>query len=220
MEFKMEILPGVTLDEAITGLLALKEKGLHAYCVFNGHVLHSDTVTVDSAYIQVMGCTKTEYVQQLGEWRERYENEEKARAIREQAYRETVAESRNGESRTITLEKVIEGLKFIAENQSISHNELVAGLLKLGCNFTLEDIKQQFPSNIMLFAGMEKGDVGCGASVIVNTRDSEFGRAFCHDRFLSVDDSSSIYHFIRITTGDESYTKAKVDALIKRKKRG
>ena len=95
----------------------------------------------------------------------------------------------------------------------MSQEELIDGLLKLGCNFSLEDIKRQFPEEIGLSEGMKQGNLCCGASVIANISDSEFGRAYCDDRLLSVDDDNSIYHFIRVTTGDKTYTKEMVDAI-------
>ena len=58
---------------------------------------------------------------------------------------------------------------------------------------------------------MKKGEITCGASVITNARDSEYGRAYCDDRFLSLDDETSIYHFVRIVTGDPNYTKDNLD---------
>ena len=72
----------------------------------------------------------------------------------------------------------IAGLKFIVENPSISQDDLISGLLELGCNFTLEDVNRQFPEPGLLFPGMTKGNIAGGVSVICNVRDSEFGRAF------------------------------------------
>ena len=217
MERKIEIRPGDNLESVVYTLLAAKARGEHVYCNFNGHELHSDNVTMDSAYTEVMGCTKAEYEQRMKEWRENYAKEKKARESREQGYAEKVNASRTDEKKPITSEEVISGLKFIAEHQSMSHEELVNGLLELGCNFSLEDIKQQFKQQfteeIKLDEGMKQGNFACGASVIANVRDSELGRKFCNIDFLSLDNDTSIYHFIRVTTGDESYTKEMVDAL-------
>ena len=91
----------------------------------------------------------------------------------------------------ITSQEVIEDLKFIAKPQSISQEELVDDLLQLGCSFTLKDIKK-FPEEIALFEGTKRGNIACGASVIANMRDSEFGRDYSNDRFLSVDDNYPI----------------------------
>ena len=82
-------------------------------------------------------------------------------------------------------------------------------MLELGCDFTLEDVNRQFPE----FPGMTKGNIACGASVFCNVRDSEFGRAFVDDRFLRIDDGTSIYHFIRLVTGDDTYTKVNIETI-------
>jgi hypothetical protein len=50
-----------TLEDAVNKLLAAKERGEHVYYNFNGHILHSDTVTMDSAYNEVLGYSKAEH---------------------------------------------------------------------------------------------------------------------------------------------------------------
>ena len=205
MARKIEFAIGSTIESAVYELLAAKARGEQVYGDFNGHKLYSDTVTMDSAYTEIMGCTKAEFDKRQAEWRENYKKEE-------QGYSQMVASTRiPGQDVVITMPTVIEGLKFIAENQTLSQEELIKGLLDLGCNFTLEDIKKQFPGSGLLFEGMKKGEVACGASVIANARDSESGRAYCDDRFLSLDDETSIYHFVRIVTGDPNYTKDNLD---------
>lgn len=49
-----------TLDEAVKYLEECREKGKNVYLNFNGHKLYSANVTIDSAYMQVMGITKAE----------------------------------------------------------------------------------------------------------------------------------------------------------------
>ena len=210
-ELKIEL--GDTLDTVVRRLLQANEEGKSVFCVFNGVKLYSDTVTMDSAYREVMGCTREEYIQKTKKYLEEYDKKSMAKEAREKEYLEKVAASRTDEKKVITLEEVIDGLKFIAEHQSMSQEELIDGLLDLDCNFTLEDIKQQFPEEIQLFEGMKNGNIACGASVIANTIDSEYGRSYCEERFLSLDDDISIYHFIRVVTGDETYTKEYVDEL-------
>ena len=101
----------------------------------------------------------------------------------------------------ITMEKVVAGLRLIARNQSMSQDELIDGLLDLGCNFTWEDFYKQFPNNRMkLFKGMRKGSITSGASAVINMRDSESARTYYADRFLSEDNNTSIYHFLRVAT--------------------
>ena len=217
MEVKVDKYFG-NLDKAIDFLLESRARGEHVVIEFNGKELHSDNVTVDSAYMEVLGCTKAEFEQQQKEILESYRREEEERKIREQGYAERVKASRTEENKPITLEEVVNGLKFIAEHQSMSQDELIDGLLQIGCNFTLDDIKKQFPGEIGLFEGIKQGNLGAGATVVCNARDTEFGRSFCDDRFLSVDDDMSLYHFVRITTNDDTYTKENVDALNNAKK--
>ena len=212
-ERKIDLMPGDNIESAVYTLLAAKARGQHVYCVFNGNVLHSDNVTMDSAYKEVLGCTKEEYNKLMEEWLKEREQAKKESEARDQGYVEKVQASRTEDKKAITLEEVVNGLKFIAANRTMSQEELIEGLLKLGCNFTLDDIKQQFPEDNEIFEGLKQGKIGCGASVIVNSRDSEYGRSYCDDRFLSFDNDTSIYNFIRVTTGDESYTKEMVDSL-------
>lgn len=56
---------GDSLDVAVVKLLKAKDEGKHAFCDFNDVKLYSDNVTLDSAYIEVCGCTKTEWEEKL-----------------------------------------------------------------------------------------------------------------------------------------------------------
>ena len=212
METKIDFISG-NLEAVVYTLLAEKARGNHVYYVFNGHELHSDTVTMDSAYQEVIGCTKEEFDRRVQEERAKFDREEESRKLREQGYLAKVEAARTGEKQPITQEKVVAGLKFIAEHRDMEQEELIDGLLALGCDFSLEDIREQFPEAGNLFDGMKAGKTNCGASVIANVRDSEYGRAFAEDRFLSLDDDTSVYHFIRVATGDEGYTKAAVESM-------
>ncbi len=217
MSRKIEFAPNSNIESAVYELLAAKSRGEDVYGYFNGHKLYSNSVTMDSAYQEVFGCAKAEYDQKEKEWRENYKKEEEARKQRETIYKQMVAQSKNpGEKVVISMPAIINGLKFIAENKDIDQIDLVQGLIDLGCNFTLDDINQQFPTEVLLFEGMKKCEPSCGASVIVNVRDSEYGRAFSNDRFLSNDDKTSIYHFVREVTGDPNYTKENIEAMTKK----
>lgn len=77
MEREIKIHAGDNLESAVYTLLAARERGEHVYCKFNGVILHSDTVSMDSAFMAVIGCTKAEYDQRRKEWKENYEREEK-----------------------------------------------------------------------------------------------------------------------------------------------
>lgn len=54
---------GGHLEDVVETLLKAKERGERLYCDFNGHILHSDTVTWDSAFMAVGGKTYEEYKQ-------------------------------------------------------------------------------------------------------------------------------------------------------------
>lgn len=203
-----------TLESAVYTLLAAKARGQHVWCYFNGHKLYSDNVTMDRVYLEVTGRTKKEFDQQLLESREQFKKSMQEAKLEEEQEAQLVLESKKKCTLPITQELVIAGLKFIAENQTISQEELTAGLLELGCNFTLEDIKNQVTTpEINLFDGMSQGDLICGATVIANARKDFLSRAYVSDRFLSVDDNTSIYNYIRIVTGDKTYTKDKVASM-------
>lgn len=203
-----------TLESAVYTLLAAKARSQHVWCYFNGHKLYSDNVTMDRVYLEVTGRTKKEFDQQLLESREQFKKSMQEAKLEEEQEVQLVLESKKKCTLPITQKLVIAGLKFIAENQTISQEELTAGLLELGCNFTLEDIKNQVTTpEINLFDGMSQGDLICGAIVIANARKDFLSRAYVSDRFLSVDDNTSIYNYIRIVTGDKTYTKDKVASM-------
>lgn len=203
-----------TLESAVYTLLAAKARGQHVWCEFNEHKLYSDKVTMDSAYLEVIGRTKKEYDQQLLESLEQFKKSRQEAKIEEGREAQLVLESKKKCTLPITQELVIAGLKFIAENQTISQEELTAGLLELGCNFTLEDIENQITtSETNLFTGMSRGDLAYGASVIANARKNFLSRAYVSEKFLSVDNNTSIYNYIRIVTGDKTYTKDKVTSM-------
>ena len=65
------------LDEIIDQLLEYKNKGVDVFYNYNGHVLHSKDLTVDSAYLEVMGETHIEYLKRQRELKEKWNNEDK-----------------------------------------------------------------------------------------------------------------------------------------------
>ncbi len=189
---KIEVSVNDTIESVVYTLLAAKARGEQAYCVFKGHEFYSDTVNMEDAIKEMQDEDND------GHWKEQAAREE-----RERGYAEKVQKSRDSRGAdVVSLENVLAGMKFIAENQSIDHEELVDGLLSRNCNFTQEDIEEQFPNmpKMKLFKGMRKADLACGASVIASFRDHEFGRAYCEEAFLSVDDRTSVYHYIRVAT--------------------
>lgn len=63
---KIEFIPGNTIEQAVNELLSYKQRDKLAYGKFNGVTLHSDTVTMDSAYKTITGMTKAEFDTQYG----------------------------------------------------------------------------------------------------------------------------------------------------------
>ena len=189
-EKRIELRPDDTIESVVYTLLAAKARGECVYCVFRDHEFHSETVTMETA----------KYSLWYDEFHKEYVAEKAAQEAREKEYAKRVQEDRDrngcGE---ITLEKVVAGLMFIAEHPSMSQEELIDGLLSLGCNFTWEEVKRQFPRNARrgFFAGMRRANIACGASVITDTRDSEDGR-ICH--IVKTLDDGFIDRFIRVAT--------------------
>ena len=58
---KLEFIDCETLDDAVNRLIKERENGNHVYLEFNGEKIYSDTVTIESAYQQICGCTKEEF---------------------------------------------------------------------------------------------------------------------------------------------------------------
>ncbi len=216
--YKEILIPaGKNLESVVYLLLSYKADGSHVYCDFNGHKLYSDTVTMESAYLEVCGKTKEQVEEDQKKELERAAKREESRKEREQRYKRKVFESNNGEPVEVSMDKVIEGLKYICEHRDVSQEELIDALLELGCNFTLEDVRREIAKTekepLTIDKGLHTGDLIAGASVICNVRDSEFGRAYAEDYFLENDNEISIYHFIRVVTKDENYTKENIDNI-------
>ena len=59
---------GRDIDYVVNELLEYKENGKSVYVNFNGHKLYSDSVTIDSAYLEITGKTKDEFDEKQKEW--------------------------------------------------------------------------------------------------------------------------------------------------------
>lgn len=68
-----------SIEQCVSRLLEFKDKGELVKYNFNGHWLYSDTVTMDSAYIEITGKNKTDFDKAQDEYLE------KLRIEREQA---------------------------------------------------------------------------------------------------------------------------------------
>lgn len=73
---KADFRAGYSIEEAVNELLEYKEKGILVCGEFNGTTLYSDTVTLDSAYIEITGKSKAEFDKEQQEWRDDYKRKE------------------------------------------------------------------------------------------------------------------------------------------------
>ena len=81
---ELELYAGNSIDTAVKRLLEAKAEGKHVFCKFNGVKLYSDNVTLDSAYTEIFGCTKSEWDEKLRKNIEKSEKkmeEDRKRAI-------------------------------------------------------------------------------------------------------------------------------------------
>ena len=115
--------------------------------------------------------------------------------------------------KAITEKNVVAALKFIAENRTMSTNELARGLELLGYGWSFNDWHVRFDeTSVNLFEGMRRGLLSSGASVVINMGSgNDYNRNKCDDHFLSTDNDTSVYHFVRLVTGDNSFTKENIE---------
>lgn len=74
---KIDFIAGSTIDDAVNKLLSYKEKGELVCGDFNGVTLYSDTVTMDGAYKEITGKTKSELDDEMKQRQENYERQRK-----------------------------------------------------------------------------------------------------------------------------------------------
>lgn len=99
----------------------------------------------------------------------------------------------------ITLELVVECIRFLIDNKSMTQEEVRHGLSSLGWSFTWDDFERQFAvTHGTLADGLRKGRTSAGASVLMNIMYSDYyGWAFCYDRFFAEDGDATAYQFLR-----------------------
>lgn len=72
---EMELIAGFTIEKAVNQLLLYRQEGRLVSTDFNGTMLYSDTVTMDDAYLKIVGKTKAQHDADLEERHIRYEQE-------------------------------------------------------------------------------------------------------------------------------------------------
>lgn len=88
MEYReIEVLAGQRLNAVVEELLEYKKRGKFVCAKFNDHMLYSDTVTMDSAYLEITGKSKADFDKDHEERRKRLETE---RELVEKAAQENI----------------------------------------------------------------------------------------------------------------------------------
>ena len=146
MKRKIVVLPGSNLESVVYTLLAAKARGESVYCDFNGHKLYSDTVSMDSAYMEVLGQTKADYDKAQEEWRQNYKREQKEAEERAKANIPNWIEK--GQS-LIFPERYAEWEKLVIALSSDLYHELELNsaleiMTALENGATMEEAKQMF----------------------------------------------------------------------------
>lgn len=116
MDFKeLTPYPGMDLSRAVEALLLCKEEGIKAKLTFRGVTLYSTTVTMESAYLEIVGKTKEEHEKELNDAADNYT---KLRAEYEEKVPELVEFWRE------------KGKEFIDPEMITEWNELLPAALK------------------------------------------------------------------------------------------
>ena len=65
------------LDKVVMDLMQLRKRGYDVYCEFGKHILYSRDVTLDSAFLEIKGCTYHEFLRKRRQEFRQYREEEK-----------------------------------------------------------------------------------------------------------------------------------------------
>ncbi|ASN68314.1 hypothetical protein 10S11_52 [uncultured Caudovirales phage] len=122
---EVEFLAGSTIKGAVKELLQYKDKGILACGEFNGVMLYSDTVTLDTAYKEITGKTKAEIDKTKQEWEEKLERE---RRVQKEKVHELVLEWQKRET----------PFGYVWKDGEVKINENNADILKWIYKMTLE----------------------------------------------------------------------------------
>lgn len=77
MKKEINIPAGYSLEQAVNILLDANKRKESVYCEFNGHILYSDDISMDKAYMEVLGKRKSNFEKEKNEWNEKYDREQK-----------------------------------------------------------------------------------------------------------------------------------------------
>ena len=216
-------LPGLGLEEIVYILKKYDNNGQRAFCEFNGILLFSDDITMEKAYQQVYGTDFSAEKEEVKDYQDLKANRRASINPEDQSNIDKTKEVRDREKSEgifeINKNNVIRGLKFMAENVGMPQSQYVEGLIYRGCTFTQKDISQELGGEIKLPDDFWANGIKTGAFLIAMARDAYDSRKMIEDTYLSIDDSNSLYEYIRNLTNDKQYTKQYADSLNKYRKK-
>lgn len=135
-----------SIDNAVKRLLEYREKGESMFVDFNGHKLYSCDVTIDSAYMEIIGQTKAEYDKAREKWRKEYE----ARQAKEEAEAQAKIPSwiEQGE-KFIYPERIGKWINCVEDRagdfyHGMDLDSALALMEKLESGATMEEVKEMF----------------------------------------------------------------------------
>ena len=194
------VIPYMThFEDAVKMILAEQAKGKRFFVKFNDKTFISGNLTEEGMYQTYYGHSKAEdqFIHKVIWTHPKFER------FSGKMLDDYLEESRKEHIMPATMENVIEGLKFIAENHN-NDNAIVVqkALIDYGFNFNETDIKRQDALNVNLRYAVK---------LFVEYRDSLYGSRAVVEKFLTEDDEESLYSYIRLLSNDPTYTKEYVD---------
>ena len=112
MEKEIKLHCGESIDEVVEMLLEEKRNGNHVFCNFNDVILHSDDVTLDSAYMSICGCTKSDFIKKTRTYSEVSEEENKSVKTDEELVQELFEVNSENAVRSMKMSKLL----FLTKN--------------------------------------------------------------------------------------------------------
>lgn len=206
---------GWTLDEAVYDLQEAKKKGINLHYIFNGKIDLGPGIGYDEAWNMCYGISKetlTADIEEKNKLEERIANRRQYMDQSDLARIERVkkARAKSPHGKEVIEANVISGLKYLVENRFADADTVCDALINRGCLFTINDV-YDYEVKPFTREKFRDGSIAAAAYVVANMRDSKISRETFENMLFLVDDDYSVYNFIRLATGDKTYTKALAD---------
>lgn len=210
------------LDLRIYDLDTFKKNGVKKCYKYKGQTLYPG-ITHQAAWFKFGGMSFEEYANNKKAKEDleykiehRRENMDPDDLRRINQYKEVRNQSPDGKE--VKDDCVIAGIKYMAEYPDISQDEFVQGLIDRGCLFTINDV-HDIKLKPYSKENFRNGEITAAAFVLACAKDSETARMKFKIDHFNIDNDDSGYHFIRLVTGNNEYTKEYVDKLIADRKK-